>query len=256
MIKIASFNANSIRSRIDIILDWLKATETHILGIQETKAQDKDFPLEAFKGYNVVFKGQKSYNGVAIISKFPIEEVKTGFDGKGEDEGSRLISGKIKDIYFINTYIPQGFKAGTEKFQYKLNWLKRIHDYYKENFSPKDPIIWVGDFNVAPESIDVYDPVKLNGHPGYHPDEIKGLEEVRNWGFVDIFRKHNRKGDEYTFYDYRIPDAVKRKMGWRLDHIWATKKIADRSSNSYIDIKPRLLNKPSDHTFITAEFDL
>ena len=258
LFKIASFNTNSIRVRMDIIKEWLKEHNPHILAIQETKAQDKDFPEEEIKetGYYCAFKGQKSYNGVAILSKFPIENVKMGFDGKGEDEGPRLITGKINNINIVNTYIPQGFEPGTEKFQYKLTWLERILNYFKENYKQEDPIIWLGDFNVAPEDIDVYDPVKLKNHTGFHPDEKEGLEKVRKWGFTDIFRLHEKRGDQFTFYDYRIRNSIKRKMGWRLDHIWGTKVMADKSITAYIDMEPRLKTRPSDHTFIVAEFKI
>jgi exodeoxyribonuclease-3 len=257
-VKIASFNANSIRARLDIITAWLLDTSADILCIQETKVQDKDFPLEAFEkiNYHCVFKGQKSYNGVAIISKFPVENLLTGFDGKGEDEGSRIIYCKIKNINIINVYIPQGSEVGTEKFKYKLTWLDRLHDYLKNNFAPDSPLILTGDFNVAPERIDLYDPDKFYGSVGFHFKEHKGLEKLKSWGLVDIFRKHESRGEQYSFYDYRINNSVKRKMGWRLDHIWATEVMAEKSVKSYIDIRQRLMEKPSDHTFIVSEFKL
>jgi len=258
MLKVATFNTNSIRARIEIIKDWLRKHNPDVLAIQETKVQDKDFPEEIIKeeGYNCVFKGQKSYNGVAIISKFPVENVSTGFDGKGGDEGSRLMSGKINNINIVNTYIPQGFEPGTEKFRYKLDWLRRILEYFQKNYKPEDPLVWLGDFNVAPEDIDVYDPVKLKDHTGFHPQEKEGLEKVRKWGFTDVFRLHEKRENQYTFYDYRIPGGIKRKMGWRLDHIWATEAMAEKSIKAYIDMEPRLKEKPSDHTFLVAEFDL
>ncbi len=258
MVKVATFNTNSIRARMEIIKDWLRKHNPDVLAIQETKVQDKDFPEEIIKeaGYNCVFKGQKSYNGVAIISKFPLENVRIGFDGKGEDEGSRLIIGKINNINIVNTYIPQGFEPGTEKFRYKLDWLRRILEYFQNNYKPEDPLVWLGDFNVAPEDIDVYDPVKLKDHTGFHPHEKEGLEKVRKWGFTDVFRLHEKRENQYTFYDYRIPNGIKRKMGWRLDHIWATEAMAEKSIKAYIDLEPRLKEKPSDHTFLVAEFDL
>lgn len=257
-VKIASFNTNSIRARMDIIIRWLSDTSTDILCIQETKVQDKDFPVEPFEdiNYHCVFKGQKSYNGVAIASKFPVENVISGFDGKGDDEGSRLICCKIKNINIINVYIPQGSEVGTEKFTYKLTWLDRLHEYLTTNFTPGSPLILTGDFNVAPERVDLYDPDNLYGSVGFHPEEHKRLEKLKSWGLIDIFRKHESRGEQYSFYDYRIKNSVKRKMGWRLDHIWATEFLADKSVTSYIDINQRLLEKPSDHTFVVAEFNL
>ncbi|HPZ09092.1 MAG TPA: exodeoxyribonuclease III [Candidatus Eremiobacteraeota bacterium] len=257
-IKIASFNANSIRARLSIIIEWLVSTSTEILCVQETKVQDGDFPEEAFEeiGYHCGFKGQKSYNGVALISKFPLENLSSGFDRKGEDEGARLMTARINNINILNVYIPQGFAPETEKFQYKLTWLERLLEYLNNNFTREDPLILLGDFNIAPENIDVYDPEKLSGSVGFHPDEQKGLQKIRDWGFVDVFRKHEKREKQYTFFDYRIPNGVKRNMGWRIDHIWATEVIAEKSVNSYIDLKPRLKDKPSDHTCIIAEFDV
>jgi len=258
MLKVATFNTNSIRARIEIIKDWLRKHNPDVLAIQETKVQDKDFPVEAFEdiNYHCVFKGQKSYNGVAIASKFPVESVLSGFDGKGDDEGSRLICCKIKNINIINVYIPQGSEVGTEKFTYKLTWLDRLHEYLATNFTPRSPLILTGDFNVAPERIDLYDPDNLYNSVGFHPEEHKRLEKLKSWGLIDIFRKHESRGEQYSFYDYRIKNSVKRKMGWRLDHIWATEFLADKSVTSYIDINQRLLEKPSDHTFVVAEFNL
>ena len=258
IIKIATFNANSIRARMDIIKNWLEETKTHILCIQETKVQDHDFPGQPFEelGYNYIFKGQKSYNGVAIISKYPIENIKTGFDGKGEDEGSRLICGHIKGINIINTYIPQGFEVGSEKFEYKLNWFDRLLEYVKTNYNPLSSLIWLGDFNVAPEKKDVFAPEKYYGGVGLHPDEHKKLDRFKEWGFKDIFRLHDTGPEKYSFFDYRLKDSVKNNLGWRLDHIWATENMAEKSQTCYIDVKPRLKEKPSDHTFVVAEFKI
>ncbi len=254
---VASFNANSIRARLDIVLRWLRTNSPDILGIQETKVQDDDFPEEPIKeaGYNAVYCGQKSYNGVAIISKTPLEDVRTGFDGKGTG-GTRLISGVARGVTIINTYVPQGLNPSSERFREKLDWFDMFFDYIDENFTPRDMVIWLGDFNVAPDERDLYDPELLYGQVGFHPDEHAALDRFRRWGFVDVFRLHEKGKGFYTFWDYRIRNAVKRGMGWRVDHIWATRPVAERSRRAWIDTAPRLAKRPSDHTFIAAEFDL
>jgi exodeoxyribonuclease-3 len=254
--KVASFNVNSLRARLDIIIDWLAENQPDILAVQETKVQDKDFPAKAFDktGYKYVFKGEKSYNGVAIFSKSAISNVEFGFPDEPKDE-ARLIKAEINGIVVVNTYIPQGYLPESVKFTYKLNWFSRLRKYFENNFSPTDSIFWVGDFNIAPLPIDVYDPQGLLGHVCYHPDVHKALNEVVEWGFVDVFRIHCREAGQYTYWDYRPLNAFNRNLGWRLDHILATRTLAKKSTASYIDKKPRLADRPSDHTPIIAEFD-
>lgn len=255
--KVTSFNCNGIRPRLNIVLNWLQKESPDILCLQETKVQDADFPKQAFENiqYNCVFKGQKTYNGVAILSRIPLDNIQAGFGDGDVSEGPRLITGRINNIPIVNTYIPQGNFPLSKQFQYKLNWFERIRSYFAKNFDPNEPLLWVGDFNVAPEPIDVYDPDKLLGEIGYHPAEHEALQKVKAWGFEDVFRRHQQASEQYTFWDYRVPNAVARKMGWRVDHIWATRCLAEQSVKAWVDIGPRLLEKPSDHTFIIAEFD-
>jgi exodeoxyribonuclease-3 len=259
MMRIASFNANSIRSRLALILEWMKANDCDVLAVQETKVADEEFPVSEINsaGYEVVFTGQKSYNGVAILSKEPLEDVQKGLGWMPEDEEARVIRGKLRGVTIVNTYVPQGTAVDSPRFQYKIKWIRGMRDYFERDFSPDDLIVWVGDFNVAREPIDVYDPEGLYGSVCFHPDEHKALDYVKDWGFVDIFRKHHPgEPGHYTFWDYRIPNAFKRKMGWRLDHIWATRPMAERSVDCWIDTEPRTREKPSDHTFIAADFDV
>jgi len=255
--KVASFNVNSLRARLAIVLQWLDEHQPDILCVQETKVQDVDFPTEAFdrSSYKYVFKGQKSYNGVAIFSRSEITNVKFGFEDEPKDE-ARLIKTEINGIVIVNTYIPQGYLADSEKFQYKLDWFNRLHRYFKKNFKPTDPVLWVGDFNIAPERIDVYDPAALSGHVCFHPEVHKKLQKIVQWGFVDVFRKHCDQPGQYTYWDYRMRNSVKLNLGWRLDHIMATKPLARKSVACYIDTKPRLAERPSDHTPVVAEIDL
>jgi exodeoxyribonuclease-3 len=253
----STFNTNSVRVRLPTILDWLDREQTDILCLQETKAQDKDFPATAFEdaGYHTAFKGQKSYNGVAIISKHPIDHIQTNlYDGNDED--ARFISAHIRDIPVINVYVPQGFAVGTEKFEYKLRWLNDLLSHIKAGYNPEHPLILAGDLNIALESIDVFDPEKYEGGVSCHPDERAILRKFLDWGFVDIFRKHEPDGGHYTFWDYRVPNALKRNIGWRIDYVLATSPLAEKSQNAWVDTRPRALEKPSDHTFLMAEFDL
>jgi exodeoxyribonuclease-3 len=256
--KIASFNANSIRARLPIIVDWLNLERPDILCVQETKVQDPDFPQQAFEeiGYHSTFLGQKSYNGVAVLSLQAPTVVATGFQDGERDEEARLLTTTFGELKVVNTYIPQGQAPESEKFKYKLDWFKRLIAFFERNYDPQAKVVWVGDFNVAPQPIDVYDPDQLAGSIGYHPAEHKALQTVMDWGFVDIYRRHKPDEQVFTFWDYRIPNAVKRGLGWRIDHICATQTLADRSTDAWIDVAPRLLPRPSDHTFIVAEFDL
>jgi exodeoxyribonuclease-3 len=218
--KFATFNTNSIRARLPVIKEWLDREGPDVLCVQETKVRDKDFPADLFEeaGYHVIFKGQKSYNGVAIISKVPPDDILLNLYDK-EDEQARFISARID-----------------------------------EKYDPAQPLLVAGDFNVALEPTDVFDPEKFKGEVGFHPDEQAILRQFLDWGLVDVFRKHEPGGGHYTFWDYRIPNALKRKMGWRIDYILGTAPLAEKSIRVRIDTEARMLEKPSDHTFLVAEF--
>jgi len=255
--KIATFNANSIRTRLPQILDWLTREHSDVLCIQETKVQNSDFPAQPIEeqGYHVVFQGQKSYAGVAIISKHPLTDVAAGFDD-GSD-APRLLRGTYRNITIINTYVPQGREPESEHFQYKLQWFARLKALLQQHYAPEQHLVWVGDFNVATEDIDVYDPKGLRGHVDFHPDAQVALENVRQWGFVDVFRKHHpNEAGQYSYWDYRARNAIDRGIGWRIDHIWATEVLANQSIHAWIDVEARKIQRPSDHTFVVAEFAL
>ncbi len=252
---IATFNANSIRSRLQIIIDWLEKNQPDILCIQETKAQDKDFPAEKLleTGYSIAFKGQKSYNGVAIISKKKPENIDFGFDCNFNNE-ARFISAEFENFKVVNTYIPQGYEVASEKFQYKIKWFAALKQHFVKNFKMNEKIIWTGDFNVARDHRDVHDPEKLWGHVCYCKPAQDAFENVASLGFIDLFRKFNEKPDQYTFWDYRL-NSFKRNKGWRIDYIMATENAAENCKKCWIDKEPRQKQKPSDHTFLAAEFD-
>ncbi len=255
--KIATFNANSIRVRLAQILEWLDKEKPDVLCIQETKVQDEDFPRSDIEnaGYSVIFNGQKSHAGVAIITRTTPEYSAAGFDD-GTDQ-PRLLRIKYRDLNIINTYVPQGREITSEQFQYKLAWFQRFRQLLETHYSPADPLIWVGDFNVATEDIDVYSPDTLRTNVDFHPDSQAALENVRTWGFTDIFRQHHPGEPQlYTYWDYRMRNALARNAGWRIDHIWATRGIAIKSTGAWIDVEARKSERPSDHTFLVAEFTL
>jgi len=227
-----------------------------VLCIQETKVQDEDFPAKPFDdlGFNVVFKGQKSYNGVAIASKMPLSDIRLNL--YKDDEQARFLRAVTHDFTIINVYVPQGFAPGTDKFKYKLKWMNDVLLYIGENYDPAVPLVLAGDFNVARGPLDIYDPEGLRGSAGFHPDEQALMEKILDWGFSDVFRYHHPEGGHYTFWDYRIPNAFKRKMGWRIDYILATRPLAEKVKTVWIDTEPRSSQRPSDHTFLVTEFDI
>ena len=255
-ITIATYNVNSVRSRMHILVPWLDRVSPDIVCLQETKVQDHEFPVSPLQdaGYNVTFKGQKSYNGVAILSKSKPSAVINGFDDGGPADESRLLGAEIDGITVVNTYVPQGRDVDDEMYQYKLQWFNRLRSFFEAHFSPDQPIVWVGDINVAPTDIDIHDPKRLLGHVCFNPQVTEALYRVTDWGFVDVFRKHVPEAGRYTYYDYRAKNAIENGKGWRIDHIQATKPLAKRSINSWIDLDPRLAEKPSDHTPLMAEF--
>jgi len=259
VLKVATFNANSIRARLGQVLAWLDRETPDILCVQETKVQDPDFPAEPFReaGYHVVFRGQKAHAGVAIISREDPQEVAFGLDDGGEPDEARLIRAVIRGIPVVNTYVPQGRSPDSEHFQYKLEWLARLRAFFDRHYLPDEPLLWLGDFNVATEPIDVHDPKRLKNHVDFHPEARAALERVREWGFVDVFRRHHPdEAGQYTYWDYRARNPVERGIGWRVDHIWATEALARQSTRAWIDVEARLVERPSDHTFLVAEFAL
>ncbi|MHC4907603.1 MAG: exodeoxyribonuclease III, partial [Planctomycetota bacterium] len=209
--RVATFNANSIRSRFNVIAKWLQLHQPDILAIQETKVQDGDFPVSDFDqtGYKVIFRGQKKYNGVAILSKIEPTEVIATLQQDATDQ-ARFLKARIGKITLINTYIPQGAAIDSEKFQYKLDWFKWLRDYFQQHHTPEEAILWVGDFNVAKEDIDVHDPERLWGHVCFCEPVQKAFQEIIQWGFVDVFREKHPEPGQYTFWDYRAPNGLHR----------------------------------------------
>ncbi|HSN05269.1 MAG TPA: exodeoxyribonuclease III [Nitrospira sp.] len=256
--KIATFNVNSLRKRLQIVLDWLDQQKPDVLCLQETKVQDSEFPLLALapSGYEITFRGMKSYNGVAILSRKKPEAVFHGFDDGGESEDARLLRVVIDGIPIINTYVPQGYEIDSPKYQYKLGWYDRLRKYFERHLSPSQPAIWCGDMNVAPRPMDVHSPEKHLKHVCYHEDARKAYERTLAWGFEDVFVKLYPDRQQYTFWDYRAPSSLEANKGWRIDHILATAPLAEKCLRVDVDVEPRRAKDPSDHTFLWAEFSI
>jgi len=257
--KIATYNVNSIRIRVDVVLSWLETHAPDVLCIQETKCQDEAFPLLllASSGYHIQYRGMKSYNGVAILTRELPEDIAYGFDDQlPEIDDARLMRVVVRGIPIINTYVPNGFKVGTPQHEYKLLWFERLKNYFSTHLSPDRPAIWCGDMNVAPEPIDVHSPEKHLKHICFHESVRAAYKNTTAWGFVDVFRHLYPDRQQFTFWDYLRPSSLEKNKGWRLDHILATRPLLDKARLSDVDCQPRRALRASDHTFVWAEFDV
>ena len=252
--RIATFNCNSVRSRLDPVLRWLADHAPDVLCLQETKAQDPEFPADAFRlaGWHVAFKGEKSYNGVALVSKSRPDEVSFGLDSEPADP-TRLVHARFGKLHVVNTYVPQGREIDHAMYAYKLAWFARLKKYFQKRFDSATPLLWCGDLNVARHPIDVTNPETKKDHVCYHQAVREAFEDILTFGFTDLFRQHNPDLVDYSFYDYRAPFNPEQKRGWRIDYILATPPLADKSVGAAIDIVPRTRPKPSDHCPLYAD---
>jgi len=250
--KIISWNVNSVRARIENILSYIKVNNPDILLLQEIKTQEETFPRDAFKdaGFDSHVFGQKSYNGVAIISKFKIDNVNTNFI-KDELKQSRIITGEIylgkKKIDLINIYIPNGNPVDTEKYEYKKNWLKKFINNIKKKIAKNSNLLIAGDFNIIPEEIDVHDFKRYENDALGRLEIRKKYRELINIGFKDVYRLINKKKQEYTFWDY-FAGSWQKNYGMRIDHFLISNNLIENISSININKKPRSKTKPSDHT--------
>ena len=254
--KIATWNVNSIRRRLPILLDWLARHQPDVLCLQETKVQDSEFPAAEIQnaGYHSRFRGMKGYNGVATLSRTEPESVLYGLCEGPDSEDVRILQTVHSGIAIVNTYVPQGYKIGTDKYAFKLQWFQRIRTYFDQRLDPAAPVIWTGDLNVAPEPIDVYHPDRRVNDVDFHIDARNAFAHAVAWGFVDVFRKLHPDRVQYTYWDY-FRNAFERNFGWRIDHILATTPLAARCREADVDLEPRRASAASDHTVAWAEFD-
>ena len=257
--KIISWNVNSVRARITNILEYIKDTLPDILFLQEIKTQEESFPYEDFKnvGYESHVFGQKSYNGVAIISKVKIKNLKKDFI-KDDLNQARIISGEIllkkKKINLINIYVPNGNPINTDKYEYKKNWLKKFITRIKKELDKNSNILIAGDFNIIPEEIDVYDFKRYENDALGKLEIRKKFREIINLGFNDIYRQKNKNKQEYTFWDY-FAGSWQKNYGMRIDHFVLSNNLLENVTSININKKPRSKTKPSDHTPIELEIN-
>ncbi len=257
--KIVSWNVNSVRARINNIIDYIKQAKPDILLVQEIKTQDENFPYEDFKkiGYESHVYGQKSYNGVAIISKIEVKNINKDFINDDLKQ-SRIITGEIiikgKKINLINIYVPNGNPVDTEKYDYKKNWLKKFISNIRKELTKNSNLIIAGDFNIIPEEIDVYDFKRYENDALGKLEIRKKFRELINLGFKDVYRLINKKKQEYTFWDY-FAGSWQKNYGMRIDHFLLSNNLLNNIVSIKINKNPRSKIKPSDHTPIELEIN-
>ena len=253
---IATWNVNSVLARMPLVLRWLDDVKPDVVCMQETKCTDDKFPTLVFqeRGYQCQLFGQQSYNGVAILSRCACETTHRGYPGDDETAQSRLITSTVNDIQIVNVYIPNGKAVGSEKYEMKLGWMRRLRDFFDQNYDPSRPVLLCGDFNVAPEDRDVHDVRLWQGRIMFSEQERATLQHIKDWGFTDAFRLHTEEGGKFTWWDYRA-GAFRRNMGLRIDHVWITKPLVSRSVRTWIDLEPRTWEKPSDHAPLITEIN-
>jgi exodeoxyribonuclease-3 len=255
--KIATWNVNSIRAREERLLHWLQSSGPDVVCLQELKVTDDAFPIERLRalGFFAAVHGQKTYNGVAILSRLEPLEVERGFGDGGDDTQSRLIAAKVGGVRVVSAYVPNGGEVGSDKWAYKLEWLRRLRAWLDRRFPRAEPLALGGDFNVAPEARDVCDPVAWEPSVLFHPDGRRALEHVRSWGLVDAFRLHHDGPGFYSWWDYRML-AFPRDQGLRIDHVLLSETLAGRCSAAAIDRNERKGKQPSDHAPVVVQLDL
>jgi exodeoxyribonuclease III len=249
MVRIATWNVNSIKARLPNLLDWLKAASPDVLLLQETKTQDEGFPFLEIEaaGYRAAIHGQKSYNGVAILSKRPAEDVRCRLAGAEADEQARYIEATVDGYRVASIYLPNGNPAPSEKFDYKLAWMRRLVGRAKELLRAQAPFVLAGDYNVCPTDDDVYDPASWRQDALCRPESRRLFRELLHLGLTDAFRALHPEPHRFTFWDYQA-GAWQRDLGLRIDHLLLSPQAADRLIACDIDKGPRGKDKASDHT--------
>ena len=260
---IATWNVNSIRIRLSQIINWINELNPDILCLQETKVVDEDFPFKPFQdlGYEVTVFGQKSYNGVAIISKFKIDNIQKGFTIDPEDKDDqkefirqkRLISGVVKGLKIINVYVPNGSSLESDKFEYKIKWLDKLSSFLE--IQEDQPICLLGDFNIAPSNIDIHSPKKYEGELMASEAERNALKNVLKGKFIDSFRIFEKNTGHWSWWDYRN-NAYELNKGWRIDHIFITENLSSKLKSCVIERTQRENLQPSDHAPVMINLEI
>lgn len=252
--KIATWNVNSLKVRLPHVLEWLASAKPDVLALQEIKQVTEAVDADSFAaaGYNAVASGQKTYNGVAILSRSDARDIVTGFPGF-VDPQRRILASTIDGVRVINLYIPNGSSVGSDKYEYKLGWLAALKGFLADELRAHEKLVVLGDFNIAPDDRDVHDPEKWGNDILCSPLERKALQSLIDLGLSDVFRKFEQPEKTFSWWDYRAA-GFRRNAGLRIDLILATKAMADACEASYIDREPRTWERPSDHTPVIADF--
>jgi exodeoxyribonuclease-3 len=255
--RVATWNVNSVRAREERLLAWLASSAPDVLCLQETKVVDDKFPVESCRaaGYDVAHFGQRTYNGVSILSRTPLEDVQRGFGDGEDDEQARFIAATTMGVRVMSAYVPNGQAVDSPKFAYKLRWLARLERYVQTHVAPAAPAVLCGDFNVAPADIDVYDPDAWRGSVLCTPEERDALARVRGDRLVDVVRRLHPDTVMYSWWDYRQLGFPKNR-GLRIDHVLATAPLAERARGAGVDREARKGKQPSDHAPVWAAFEV
>jgi exodeoxyribonuclease-3 len=256
MLKIASWNVNSLNVRLPHVLAWCDVASPDVLALQETKLPDERYPEQELldAGYRSVFSGQKTYNGVAILSREEASDPVTDIPGL-DDPQRRILAATVGDVRIINLYVVNGSEVGSEKFEYKLHWLEQVTAWIEAEMALHQNVIVLGDFNIAPDDRDVYDPEAWHEKILCSTPERDALNRILELGLQDTFRLFEQEERTWSWWDYRM-NMFRRKLGLRIDLVLASKAMAGRCVKSYVDIEPRRQERPSDHAPAIAEFDL
>jgi exodeoxyribonuclease-3 len=255
-VLIASWNINSIRARRDLVDGWLREHQPDVLCLQETKVVDDEFPGEVFQrqGYELAVAGQRSYNGVAIAARAPLRDVKVGLHDGAPDDDRRLIAATVAGIRFFSVYVPNGKSVQAPEFETKLSFLERLQVTLARELETNENAVLCGDFNVALEERDVYDPERYQGQLHFHPAERARLQRLLELGLVDAFRLHEPRSEQYSWWDYRGA-SLRRNEGLRIDYVFVTQPLARRCRTARIDAAARNAPKPSDHAPVIVVLD-
>lgn len=254
--KIATWNVNSMTVRQGHVLEWLQAQDPDVLVLQEIKQLTEKFPVDALRdiGYHSIASGQKTYNGVAMISKIEPADPVTDLPGI-EDPQRRVLASTAGDVRIIDLYVPNGSEVGSEKYAYKLGWLASLRDFLEAELAQHENVVVLGDFNIAPADADVHDPEKWGDAILCSPLERQALNALLDLGLVDVFRQFDQPEKTFSWWDYRAA-GFRRNAGLRIDLILASDAMAKRCTASYVDKEPRAWERPSDHAPVVAEFEL